>query len=103
MPGDAVGQGENSQDGVEAAVGDVQGAVGEVQVVVAVDAAPFIGDGGVRVVAHAAGSGLVLTAAQGEAGGVGLDVLGPAGFGPFGGAGIHISVGAERFRVGRAG
>ena len=45
MFGVAEGEGENGQDGIEAAVGDVQAGVHDVQVVVVVDAAPLVRDG----------------------------------------------------------
>ena len=103
MPGDAVGKGENCQNGIEAAVGDVQGGVGDVEVVVAVDAAPLIGDGGLRVLAHAAGSGLVLAAAEAQAGGFATNIARPGGTEPVFGAGAEEVIGSQGFRVGRAG
>ena len=47
----AEGQGHDGEDGVEAAVGDVEGGVYHIEVVVGVDTAPLIGDGGAGIVA----------------------------------------------------
>src|SRR3954447_22543831 len=63
----AVGEGEDGEDGVEAAVGDVGRAISDEEVVVAVDAAVAIDDRTARAVAHAAGAGLVLAAVEMQA------------------------------------
>ena len=49
---------------IEAAVGDVQAAVGDEEVVDVMHLAVAVGHRGLRVVAHAAGAGLVLAAAD---------------------------------------
>jgi SAM-dependent methyltransferase len=61
VPGAAQGQGHDGQHGVEPAVGDVDRAVHDPQVVVPVHPPPSVGHRGRRVVTHPAGSGLVLT------------------------------------------
>jgi SAM-dependent methyltransferase len=60
VPGAAQGQGHDGQHRVEPAVADVHRAVHDPQVVVPVHPPPAVGDGAGRVVAHPAGSGLVL-------------------------------------------
>ena len=64
MRADAIGVGEDGENGIEAAVGDVDAGVDHVEVVDIVDAAPGIDDGGFGIVSHAAGAGLMLAAAQ---------------------------------------
>ena len=66
--GGAVGDGHDGQHRIEAAVGDVDAAVDHEQVVIVVDPAVLIDDRGLGIVAHAAGAGLVLAAAEAGAG-----------------------------------
>src|SRR5208337_3230016 len=68
VSGGAVGVGENGEDGIEAAVGDVDAAVNHVEIVGVVYAAPGIDDGSFGIVAHAAGAGLMLPATDAVAG-----------------------------------
>src|SRR5262245_27544522 len=99
----AIGEGEDGEDGVETAVGDVGRAVGDKEIVVAVDATVGIDDGGTRIVAHAAGAGLVLAAVQIQARRVapGLDRAGRVY--PVARAVLQEGGGADGLLVGRAG
>src|SRR5579884_4498319 len=103
MLGGAEGQRHDRQDRIEAAVSDMEGSVHYVEVIVSVDAAPFIGDGGARVVAHAAGSRLMLACAQAEAGRIAPDAPRPASPQPLLGALPHELRRAHGLRVCRAG
>ena len=64
--------------GIEAAVGDVQTSIGHEEVVDFMDLAVSVRHRGFRVVAHAAGAGLVLAAAESQAGHVAPRLLVPA-------------------------
>lgn len=103
MTADAVGESQNRQHGVEAAVGDVQRAVGDIQIVVTMDAAPGIGDRGLRIMPHAAGAGLMLPAAEELAGRMAMNPLGAAGTQPFFTPRPHEVVCTHGFAMGRAG
>ena len=61
----AEGESHNRQDRIEAAVGDMQRAIYDIEVVMPMHAAPLVSNRRLRVVAHATGAGLVLTATQG--------------------------------------
>ena len=68
MSSGAVGVGENGEHRIEAAIGDVDAAVNHVEIFGIVDAAPGIDDGSFGIIAHAAGAGLMLPAADAIAG-----------------------------------
>ena len=64
--GGAEGEGHDGEGGVEAAVGHVERAVGDPQIIVAVDAAEGIGDAVARIGGEAGGAGLVLRSGKPE-------------------------------------
>jgi len=62
--GNPVGVRENSEDRIEAAIGDVDAGINDVEIVEIVDAAPGIDDRSFGIAAHAAGASLMLAAAE---------------------------------------
>ena len=67
MVGNPVAQGHDGQDRIEATIGDMQTAVGNEQIVDLVHLPETVGNRGLGVIAHAAGAGLMLAAAQTQA------------------------------------
>ena len=63
-----VGDRHDGERGIEATIVDVDAAVHHKQIVHIMDPAVLINDRGLRIVAHAAGTGLVLAATQAGAG-----------------------------------
>src|SRR5258705_11924984 len=61
-------QSKNTRGGFDPAVGDMHRAVGDVQIVVAVDTAVAIHHRCLWIIAHAAGAGLMLAAADSQGG-----------------------------------
>src|ERR1700685_2386456 len=79
---DAEGQRHDCQNWVEAAVGDVQGTIDDVEIVMPVNAPIGVCDICLRVVAHAPGSRLMLPRAARQSYRIAPDPLGPTAFEP---------------------
>jgi len=101
--GAAEGQRHDGEHGIEAAVGDMQGGVDDEQIVVGMNAAHLSVTEVARVVAHAAGSRLMLSGAQAEAGWGSPYTHCPARFHPFPCSLVHEGRGLDCFGVRCAG